>query len=173
MIENIVGWFIGTIDFLILNYGLFGLFFAAIIANATIILGVPIEIAIISLIAGTGWNPLVVGIIGGAGAAIGEMTGYLLGLGGHAALHKFDEKTAKKIHKIEKDINQKGPILVTVLAVAPFPFDLVGIASGLAKMHPGKFLIAAFIGKSIRYAIVGWAALVGMKIVLAFFGLAN
>src|SRR3989338_9302460 len=82
------------------QYGLVGLFIAAIIANATIFLPVPMDVLVIFI----GANPSLVGlqpgllnyiimaVIVGLGAAIGELTAYIIGLQGLGIAEKFGKK---------------------------------------------------------------------------------
>ena len=60
------------------TYGYLGVFLISIIFNATIILPAS-NIAVITSMGATLPSPLFVGLAGGAGAAIGELTGYLAG----------------------------------------------------------------------------------------------
>ncbi|HZK66943.1 MAG TPA: hypothetical protein VFD42_05300, partial [Chloroflexota bacterium] len=54
------------------------------ISSGSIFLPAPGFAAVLA--AGTVWNPLLVGICAGVGAATGELSGYLLGVGGGAVL---------------------------------------------------------------------------------------
>ena len=69
------------------NYAYWGAFLISLVGNATVILPaavLPILSAIgIFLYPGTGpIGPIMVGLAGGVGAAIGEMTGYMVGYSG-------------------------------------------------------------------------------------------
>ena len=61
------------------GYGLFGLFILSIIGNATIILPAPVILT--AFVGGAIFNPFLVALVVAAGAAIGELTGYLAGYG--------------------------------------------------------------------------------------------
>jgi len=173
IIESIINWFVANVNWLVTTYGLFGIFIASIIANATLFFGIPIEIAIIALASTTQLNPILLGLAGGLGAAIGEMVSYLIGYGGNFALKKTkSKKDILNIEQFEKQIENKGFVAVALLCLIPVPFDLVGLAAGLTKMKWWKFFIGAFIGKSIRYTIIGFAGAVGIKLVLSYFGIA-
>src|SRR3990172_6607872 len=68
------------------NYGYLGLFLLSILGNATIILPVPIILT--AFIGGAVFNPLIVGVVVSLGATIGELTGYLAGIGGGVIIEK-------------------------------------------------------------------------------------
>ena len=67
------------------GYGYAGVFVLSVFLNATIIIPVS-AMAIISSMGGVLPSPLLVGIIGGIGAGIGEMTAYIAGRAGWAFL---------------------------------------------------------------------------------------
>lgn len=79
---------------LVSEYGLFGVFIASIIANATIFLPLPMAIIVFAIASLSNDIVFVVilGLVAGLGSAIGEMTGYLLGLLGISTAEKFMKK---------------------------------------------------------------------------------
>ncbi len=128
-----------------------GAFLAMLIGNATVILPVPGLIFVFAL--GATLNPLLVGLVAGPGAAIGEMTGYLAGYGGSAVIDNF-----KLYHRIKKWMEQHGVIVITLLAAIPNPlFDMAGIVAGALRVKWWQFLIAAWIGKTIQGVLVAYA----------------
>ena len=79
---------------LIQNFGYFGAFLVGLLSSVTIFLPTPAFLVIFALSApGLGFNPGLLGLCGGIGAAIGELTGYLVGYGGREFLLKKYEKT--------------------------------------------------------------------------------
>ena len=66
------------------QYGYFGAFLIMVIANATVILPAP-GVAVVFAMGGV-LNPLGVALAAGAGGTIGELTGYLAGFCGQAAV---------------------------------------------------------------------------------------
>ena len=92
--------------YLVTSFGYLGVFLSSLIGTATIILPVPSFFIIV--FSGTVLNPLAVGIIGGIGAAIGEMTSYFAGYGGRALINKKGKKHSKTFSKIEKMFNKYG-----------------------------------------------------------------
>ena len=103
------------------GYGYLGAFVISVILNATIILPVSNMTFIISLGA-TLQYPYLVGLAGGIGAAIGEMTGYVAGRSGRQLLKK-----SRMYNQVEGWVKRWGWIAVFVLSIFPFLFDIVGI----------------------------------------------
>ena len=132
-------------------YGYPGIFLISILANATILLPAP-GIAIVFAMGGV-FNPFMVGLAAGAGAAIGELSGYMAGFSGQA----IAEHT--KIYERIQDWMQKyGMLTIFVLAAIPNPFfDLAGMAAGTLKMPLYKFLLACLLGKIIKMWIFAYA----------------
>ena len=170
------GWIavlVATLHSLIAQYGLIGFFLAAVLANATIFFGVPFEAVLLVVAATNTFNPILLGLAGGLGAAFGELTSYFLGLGSVKLVEKVQQKDLKLVGWMKDQINQKGMIAIYLMLLVPIPFDLVGIAAGMVKMDAKRFFIATFLGKSTRYIILAFAASVGVKIILAYFGASN
>jgi uncharacterized membrane protein YdjX (TVP38/TMEM64 family) len=128
-----------------------GAFLAMLVGNATVILPVPGLVFVFAL--GGTLNPLLVGLVAGPGAALGEMTGYLAGYGGSALLDDF-----KLYRRIERWMGRYGPVVVTLMAAIPNPvFDMAGIVAGALRVKWWQFLIAAWIGKTIQGIAVAYA----------------
>lgn len=171
LITGFLAWLLQTMQWLSNTFGLPGLFIASILENATLFIGVPLEIILVGFYFATKTNIILIAIVAGAGAAIGELTGYAVGRAGTKIAEKVEHHKIKLFQDLQKQINSKGPLAVYFLTLLPVPFDLVGLACGIAKMHPLKFFIATFLGKSTRFFIVLIAATTGIKFLLSFFGI--
>ncbi len=125
-------------------YGYPGIFLLSILANATVILPAP-GIAI-TFALGAVFNPIGVAIAAGAGASLGELTGYLAGLSGQAFVERTD-----LYDRLEHWTKRYGGLFILVLALIPNPFfDLAGAAAGALRMPVHKFLFWTLIGKTIK-----------------------
>jgi len=151
---------------LVSQWGYIGIFLMQVISSSTVLLPLP-GIAII-FVYGTILNPLLVGIFAGLGAAIGELTGYAVGYGGHKIVTRKNKKWAKKTKKLFKKYNPF--VVIVVFAATPLPFDLVGILCGLSKYDIKKFFLAALIGNVIRGMVIALAGFYGMSWILGIFG---
>jgi len=140
-------------------YGYLGVFLVSFIGSSTIFLILPSDIVI--FIAGALLNPFLVGIIGGVGEALGETTGYFLGLGGRKIL---DKKYKKDVRKWEKMFKKYGGFFIIILfAATPLPDDIVGIIGGTLKYPLKKFLLASIIGKIIMGLILAYGGFYGIN----------
>lgn len=154
---------------LILEYGLLGLFLGAIIANATLFLVVPVDLIVFGL--GGIYTPFVLAVVVGLGAAIGELSAYLVGVGGNKALKHLSQKESLRMELIKDYLKNYGMLFVCIGAFTPFPFDLIGIAAGLIRYSIPKFFVAALIGKFFRYFVIAYAGMLGISLIKSFFGL--
>jgi len=132
-------------------YGYPGIFLISILANATILLPAP-GFAIIFAMGGV-FNPLIVGLVAGAGAAIGELSGYMAGFSGQVVAEK-----TKVYRRIEGWMQGYGMLTIFILAAIPNPFfDLAGMSAGALKMPLHKFMIACLLGKIVKMWIFAYA----------------
>ena len=157
--------------------GPLGLFLLAIISHATILLPLPLDLALIPMSSvdffGLGaWTPFVLAIIVSIGSAIGELTAYFVGVAGIKTFEKMNNKQADKLRALEKRLEKSGMWFIALLAFLPIPFDLVGIAAGLARFSKTKFLAGFLIGKTPRFIVLAYAGYLGVPWLLKLFGAA-
>jgi len=133
-------------------YGYPGIFLVNLIGNATLILPAPAYAAVFAV--GGVMNPVLVGILGGLGAALGEMTGYLAGVGGRPVV-----KNRRLYERLEGWMHRRGMMVVIfLLALVPNPiFDVGGLLAGALRMPVLRFLLACWAGKTVR--LIGIALL--------------
>jgi len=136
------------------SYGYLGLFVVSAVGNATVLLPIPSLAA--TFLAGGVLNPLLSGVVSGAGMAVGEMSGYLAGYGGTAIIEK---KETKAYERLEGWMRRHGSFTIFVLSAIPNPvFDLAGIAAGMLQFPVRRFLVACFLGKTVKgivFALAG------------------
>lgn len=136
------------------NYGYAGIFFLSILANATIILPAP-GIAIVFAMGGV-FNPVGVALAAGAGAAIGELSGYLAGFSGQAVVensHRYE-----LIQGWMQRHRSMSMLVIFALAAVPNPFfDIAGIAAGTLRMPIWQFLFWCFLGKTVKMLFFAYA----------------
>jgi len=146
---------------IIVKWGYVGLFFAVLITNATLFIGIPTPTYVLIAVA-LGMNPLLVSIVAAAGSAIGESTGYFIGLGSKKILEK----------KYKEFYDKWGPLFekysfMTILAIAALPVppdDFAGLLAGSVGYKYWKFLLATFLGKFLKYGATAMLAVAGIKI---------
>jgi len=135
------------------KYGYAAVFLVGLVSNATVILPVP-GLAVSSIMGGV-FNPFVVGIVGGVGQALGEMTGYMAGYSGQTLI---DEN--RTYNRLTRWMQRHGTWPIFILAAIPNPvFDISGMAAGALRFPWWKFLLACAAGKvvkNIAFALAGF-----------------
>lgn len=141
------------------SYGYLGAFVISIILNATIIIPVS-NMAVIMALGATLPSPVMVGLAGGLGAAIGEMTGYIAGRSGRGLLAR-----SSVYNRVEGWVKRWGWVAVLILSIFPIVFDVVGIIAGALRMPLWRFFLACWLGRTISYVVVAYLASLGFKAV--------
>lgn len=133
------------------KYGYPGILLLSFLANATLILPVP-GIAL-TFAMGAVFNPLAVALAAGTGAALGELTGYMAGFSGQGIAGNL-----AYYERLTQWMRRYGVWAVLLLAFLPNPFfDLAGTAAGTLKMPLAKFLVWAWIGKTLKMLVFALA----------------
>lgn len=147
--------------------GYLAAFLISFLGNATIFLPVPSFIFIFTQ--AKVLNPVLLGIAAGAGAALGELTGYLIGRGSGAVINK---KNSELLEKAKEWVGRYNifPILI-LFAATPLPDEIVGVIAGAVKYDVKKFLLASFIGKTILYMTIAFAGLYSIELFMGVLGI--
>jgi membrane protein YqaA with SNARE-associated domain len=148
----------GMDPMVLLQYGYPGISLIMFFSSATVLLPAPGFAAVLG--AGTVINPWIVGPFAGLGSAIGEMTGYMVGLGSREAI---EARRGKWWDRAESWMKRNG--FVTVLIFASFPnpfFDAIGVLAGSLGLPIRRVFLACLLGNTIKYtslALLGSSAL--------------
>lgn len=147
--------------------GYFGIFVANVIGSATFVLPVP---GIATVVFGaTVWNPFLVGLVGGTGATLGELAGYLAGVGSYGAIQRIVGKN-RWYERLKGWIERRGMITIFLLAATPNPFfDAAGFAAGSLRYSLARFTAACWLGKMVKYMAVSYAAFWGADLLYRWF----
>jgi len=164
---SILAVFLQWSVYIIQNYGYPGVFLVSMISSASIFLPIPGFLFILA--ASPFLNPWILGVVAGAGMAIGELTGYFIGKGGSKALKKSDKKWLKKGEGWFQ--RGRGFLLIVIFAATPLPDDVTGIVAGMFNYDWRKFLLASFIGKTIMNLLLALGGFYGINWVISLFGL--
>jgi len=148
------------------KYVYLGAFLISLIGNASVVF--PLAVlggltAIASTLLPTSGitGPLLIGLAGGAGAGLGEITGYLAGFGGHVVLQKV-----KYYPRVESWMCRRGGITIFLMSLFPFVFDVVGLAAGSLRYPFKKFLFYCWLGRTLNY--MTWVTLGSLGIARIF-----
>ena len=148
------------------QYQLLGIFIVSFIGASSIFFPIPYTV-IIFYLGLEGWNPALLAFAGGLGAAIGELTGYLLGYCGRKIISTEKKQRMQYLTKI---LNKFGLAAVFLFALTPLPDDLIFIPLGTLKYPIHKVFAACFAGKLlICFALAYFGKLYG-GIIEIFFG---
>jgi len=141
-----------------------GIFLVSLLGNATIVLPAPSLALVFAM--GSALPPLFVGLAAGAGEALGELTGYAAGFSGRAVIE--DRKT---FQRLEAWMQRAGGITIFVLSVIPNPFvDLAGMAAGALRYPVWRFLLACWLGKTLKTTLVAWAGSQSLTLIKPLLG---
>ena len=145
------------------GYGYLGAFLISLTLNATVVLPAG-NILILAVLGAALPSAILVGLAGGAGAAIGEITGYMAGYSGRTVVKQ------KTYARLESWVKRWGAMTIFLLSVFPFVFDLAGIAAGVLRFPFWKFLLACWLGRTILYVVIALAGAQGWDIVMRYIG---
>ncbi len=146
------------------GYGYLGAFLSSLIFNVTVILPAG-NILLLGTLGAVLPSATLVGLAGGVGAAIGEITGYMAGYSGRGILER-----SKIYIRVEGWVRRWGAIIIFIFSVFPFIFDLAGIAAGALRFPFWKFFLLCWLGRTILYVGAVWAAAWGWEAILLYFG---
>jgi membrane protein DedA with SNARE-associated domain len=149
--------------------GYASVFLMNLASTATVFFPVPgLTAAAQALIATEGENarlPWLVGIAGGLGMAIGEITAYYGGYLGAEMVRgrelpgpkRFHAMLGRVLHAIGWLINRWGVPTLFVLSAIPNPFfEVAGLTAGSVRMPFRQFLVAVTGGKIVRGILIAY-----------------
>ncbi len=132
-------------------YGYPGIFLLSFLAYATVLLPAPGVAVVFTM--GAVFNPLGVALAAGAGATLGELSGFMAGFSGQAVV-----EGTKTYERLTRWMQRNGPLTILFLSALPNPFfDLAGVAAGALKMPILRFLLWCWIGETIKMLFFAFA----------------
>ncbi|MCI0503883.1 VTT domain-containing protein [Candidatus Micrarchaeota archaeon] len=130
-------------------YGYLGAFLIAALSSATILFPAPGWAIVIAMSATL--DPVLLGVVAGAGSAIGELTGYIAGDG----VRDLMNSRIKETKKIQEFVEKFGMAGIFALAFLPNPlFDIAGVIAGGLKIPWWRYLISCAAGRVLRYILL-------------------
>ncbi len=148
------------------KYGYLGAFLISLIGNATVLLpGIVLPIlsglGVVLYPAAGLVSPVMVGLAGGAGAAIGEIVGYMAGYSGRGIV-----ENNKLYGRLVDWVRRWGAVAIFIFALVPLFFDLVGLTAGVLRFPLWKFILVCWLGRTLLYVGVVVAVALGGKAIL-------
>ena len=146
------------------QWGYLGLAIMSFLGGATVIL-LPIPSLAFTFAMGAVLNPWLVGLIASSAETLGTLSGFLVGASTREALQLAENgpqgqtlREGSIPHRVGGWIERHGLWAVFAFSALPSPFlDIIGVAAGALRLHLWKFLIACWLGKSIKTMVVAWA----------------
>ena len=105
-----------------------------------------------------GLNPFLAAAIAASAEAIGEMTGYLAGMGGSSLFERN-----RFYLRFKRVFTRYSSLCLFVGGLIPNPvFDVLGIAAGSIRYSIKRFLVILFISKTLKFTWVGLGCYYGV-----------
>jgi membrane protein YqaA with SNARE-associated domain len=149
------------------QYGYLGIFLISLFGAMSIFVPIPYTIVIFILGASSSFDPLLIAVAAGLGSAIGEFSGYLLGVGGRKVI---GDKYKKKVDFITKLFKKYGSVAIFIFALTPLPDDLLFIPLGVMRYSFLHAFIPAVLGKFFSNLIIAYSGRLSLDIVKNIFG---
>lgn len=128
-------------------YGYPGIFVVAMLSSATVLLPAPGVAFVFAM--GSVFNPILVAVVAAAGAAVGELSGYLAGFS--------SQGVAEHLHvyrRVRGWMSRYGGWTIFAMAAIPNPFfDLAGMAAGALKVPIWQFIFPSLAGQIVKMMI--------------------
>jgi membrane protein YqaA with SNARE-associated domain len=166
-IEDMLKHFVEWMQNFSVQYGYFGVFLMSLLGSMSIFFPIPYTVVIFTLGTVEAFNPLLIALASGVGSAVGEFSGYLLGLGGRKII---SEKSKRKMDFLLKVFGKFGPLAIFLFALTPLPDDLLFIPLGVMRYNLLKAFIPALIGKLCMSLIIVYSARFTIGIIREIFG---
>src|SRR6266540_3011763 len=132
-------------------YGYGGVFITTLLGAATLFIPGPTMVA--TFVIGSLLNPLIVALVAGLGSAIGESTGYAAGYASRSLITGKEIKNDWYVRIFQWMGTYPFLTIFLLDAIPNFLGDVAGLIAGRIKYSYFKFLLASFLGKSIRFGI--------------------
>ena len=149
------------------KYRYLGAFLISLMGNATVLLPgivLPVLIALgIDFYQASGGlaGPIMIGMVGGVGAAIGEIVGYMAGYSGRGVVEN------RRLYKrLVGWVKKWGGIAIFIFTLVPLFFDLVGLVAGALRFPLWRFVLICWLGRTLLYVVFVVLAALGLKILL-------
>ena len=146
------------------DWGYAGVFLVQLVNSLTILLPAVGHVVVLAL--ATTLNPWLLGLVGGIGAGLGELSGYVVGMTGRRMLALDTPLLARLV----KFAARWGGAAIFLFAATPLPFDVVGIWAGSVRYPLARFLLYTITGKIVKVSSLALAGHYGIRWLERLFG---
>jgi len=155
-----------------MQYGYIGVIAMSLAGALSIFVPIPDTIAVFTLAGlkvGTNWvfEPMLLALAAAIGGAIGNLSGYLLGLSSRKAI---TGRFRRNVDFLVKILNRFGALAIFAFALTPLPDDLVFIPLGVKRYNPIKAVVSAMAGKFLFCLTVAYGARFSIGIIVNMLG---
>lgn len=151
-----------------MQYSYLGVFLISLLGSMSIFFPIPYTVVLFTLGSIETFNPILVALASSLGAAIGEFSGYLLGLGGRKIV---SEKGRRNVEFLLKIFGRYGALTIFIFALTPLPDDLLFIPLGVMRYGFLRAFIPAFLGKLCMSLIIVYSGRFMVGIIRDIFGI--
>jgi len=163
LLQNIEDW---LQDFAF-QYGYLGVFLISLVGAMSIFVPIPYTVVIFILGTLQRFDPFLIAVAAGLGSAIGEFSGYLLGVGGRRVI---GDRYKKRMEFLTRLFKKYGPIAIFIFALTPLPDDLLFIPLGVMRYSLIRAFVPALLGKFFSNLIIAYSGRLSLEIVINLFG---
>lgn len=142
---------LGVLEALMGQAGYLGVFAVSLLGSVIPFVPLPYLLVVV-LLSGT-YNPLVLGVVAGAGGAVGKLTSYFLGRFGYLA---SGEETKGNLDALRGILTKYGALGVFIFAVTPLPDDVYLVPMGVIRLPFWRFFAADLAGKLVLSVAVAY-----------------
>ncbi len=135
-------------------------FLISFLSSASVFL--PLPGPLVALVGGSILSPVPVALLAALGAALGELTSYAVGYGGHAVA-----QNARPYKTVSGWMRKRGWPILFLLAAIPNPvFDAAGIAAGVLRYPVWLFFVVVLAGQIVKFMAFAFAGALGLPLFL-------
>ncbi len=133
-----------TFETIASQFGYLGIFVISVLGS--VIPFVPLPYLIVVVLLSQSQDPLLLGLVAGAGGALGKLTSYFLGRFGYLAVGKDAQGNLDALRAV---LAKYGALGVFVFAVTPLPDDIYVVPIGMIRLPFWRFFVADLAGKVV------------------------
>lgn len=133
------------------NAGYPSAFVLGFIGAASVFIPIPTTVALLFISTGGIFDPTILAVSFGLGAAVGQLTSYAVG---YAACMVVDEKRKRRLSAMAKIFSKYGMIAMFIFALTPLPDSLILIPMGMIRYSLWRVFVATAAGKILMSLII-------------------
>lgn len=99
-------------------------------------------------------NVVLLALASASGMVLNDSISWVVGRSGDVVIPR-----SGRVEKIEHSLHRYGPIALFFWSLAPIPYDFVGLITGYLEFPYRRVIIPMFMGKFLRFLILGFVTL--------------